>query len=110
MIPGILTGFLCSAFCGKDSLIASLAAVGVAFLLLIPVYFFKGIAAGDVKLFMSAASFLSVSDTVSSIITAFVVAGVMSLAILIIKRNKEAKIHFAVPALVGVLFTVGGTL
>ncbi len=91
-------------------LLASLTAVGVAFLLLIPVYFFKGIAAGDVKLFMSAASFLSVQDTVSSIITAFVVAGAISLAVLITKRNKEARIHFAIPALVGVLFTVGGAL
>ncbi|RKM54983.1 prepilin peptidase [Butyrivibrio sp. X503] len=110
VVPGLLTGIIGSAICGKGSLIASLTAVGTAFLLLIPVYFFKGIAAGDVKLFMSAASFLSVSDTVSSIITAFVVAGVISLAVLITKRNKEARIHFAIPALVGVLFTVGGTL
>lgn len=59
---------------------------------------------------MSAASFLSVQDTVSSIITAFVVAGAISLAVLITKRNKEARIHFAIPALVGVLLTVGGAL
>ena len=110
LIPGLLVGIITAALGGLESLLAAMTAIAFSFVILLPVYLFKGIAAGDVKLFMSAASFLSVSDTVSSIITAFVVAGVMSLAILIIKRNKEAKIHFAVPALVGVLFTVGGTL
>ena len=81
-----------------------------AFALLIPVYLFKGIAAGDVKLSMAAASFLSVQDTVSSIIIAFLIAGVISLAVLIIKRNKKHKIHFAVPVLVSVLFTLGGVV
>ncbi|MBR4831271.1 MAG: prepilin peptidase [Butyrivibrio sp.] len=110
VIPGLLAGIVFAAFGGIDPLINSLAAVITAFALLIPVYLFKGIAAGDVKLSMAAASFLSVQDTVSSIIIAFLVAGVISLAVLIIKRNKKHKIHFAVPVLVSVLFTLGGVV
>ena len=106
----MLAGIGLAALGGIDPFINSLAAVVTAFALLIPVYLFKGVAAGDVKLSMAAASFLSVQDTVSSIVIAFLVAGVISLAVLIIKRNRKARIHFAVPILVSVLFTLGGVV
>ncbi len=95
---------------GSDRLVESLLAVLVSVLILLPVYFFKGIAAGDVKLFMSAASFLSIQDTMSCIAVSFIIAGVISIAILIIKRGKHKTIHFAVPVLASVLFLIGGAL
>ncbi len=95
---------------GPDRMLESLSAVGAALLILLPVYLFKGIAAGDVKLFMSAASFLSMQDTLSCIVISFLIAGVISIAVLILKRNKTKTIHFAVPVLMSVLFVVGGVL
>ncbi len=103
VIPGLLTGVSASLLQGTDRLIESLTAVGAAFLILLPVYFLRGIAAGDVKLFMSAASFLSMQDTLSCILISFLVAGVISFAILILKRNKQKTIHFAAPILVSAL-------
>lgn len=110
VIPAISTGVISSLIQGSDRLIESLSAVGAAFLILLPVYFLKGIAAGDVKLFMSAASFLSVSDTLFCILVSFLVAGIISILVIIFKRNKQKTIHFAIPILVSVLFVMGGVL
>ena len=110
VIPALSTGVISSLIQGSDRLFESLSAVGAAFLILLPVYFLKGIAAGDVKLFMSAASFLSVSDTLSCILVSFLVAGIISILVIIFKRNKQKTIHFAIPILVSVLFVMGGVL
>ena len=110
VIPALSTGVISSLIQGSDRLFESLSAVGVAFLILLPVYFLKGIAAGDVKLFMSAASFLSVSDTLSCILVSFFIAGIISVLVIIFKRNKQKTIHFAIPVLVSVLFVMGGVL
>ena len=110
VIPALSTGVISSLIQGSDRLLESLSAVGVAFLILLPVYFLKGIAAGDVKLFMSAASFLSVSDTLSCILVSFLIAGIISVLVIIFKRNKQKTIHFAIPVLVSVLFVMGGVL
>ena len=84
-------------------------AVGVTFLVLMPVYFVKGIAAGDVKLFLSTASFLSMQDLYSCILFSFLIAGAISLGILIFKRNKKT-IHFAIPIMASTIFVLGGTV
>ena len=110
VIPALLSGVISSLIQGSDRLIESLSAVGAAFLILLPVYFLKGIAAGDVKLFMSAASFLSVSDTLSCILVSFLIAGIISVLVIIFRRNKQKTIHFAIPILVSVLFVMGGVL
>ena len=110
VIPALSTGVISSLIQGSDRLIESLSAVGAAFLILLPVYFLKGIAAGDVKLFMSAASFLSVSDTLACILVSFLIAGIISVLVIIFKRNKQKTIHFAIPILVSVLFVMGGVL
>ncbi len=110
VIPGMLVGFGSSLLQGQEQFIQSITAVVAALLILLPVYFFKGIAAGDVKLFMSAASFLSMQDTLSCILISFLIAGVISVAIIILKKNKQKTIHFAVPILTSVLFVIGGVL
>lgn len=104
------TGVIGSILQSPDRFLEALSAVGAAFLILLPVYFLKGIAAGDVKLLMSASSFLSVTDTVSCIVISFLIAAVFSVAIIVFKRNKQKTIHFAVPVLISVLFVVGGVL
>ncbi len=110
VVPGLVTGLLTALLQGTDMFLQSLTAVGATILILLPVYFFRGIAAGDVKLFASAASFLSMQDAISCIIISFLIAGVISVAVLILKRNKKKTIHFAVPVLASVLFVVGGSI
>lgn len=110
VVPALITGVGTSLLQGHDRFFESVTAVGAAFLILLPVYLLRGIAAGDVKLFMSAASFLTLQDTLSCIVVSFLVAGVISIAILILKKNKQKTIHFAVPVLISALFLVGGVL
>ena len=110
IVPGLITGVAGSLMQGAVGLKQSLLAIGATFLVLLPVYFLKGIAAGDVKLFMSAASFLSMQDALSCIVISFIIAGVISIAVLILKRNKQKTIHFAVPVLISTIFVVGGVL
>ena len=43
-------------------------------------------------------------------VTSFLIAGVISVAVIILKRNKQRYIHFAVPILMSVLFVAGGVL
>lgn len=110
VVPGLFLGALANLIRGPEFFYESILATGAALLILLPVYFFKGIAAGDVKLFMSAASFLTVQDTLSCILISFLIAGVISVAVIILKRNKQRYIHFAVPILMSVLFVAGGML
>jgi prepilin peptidase CpaA len=110
VIPGMLVGIGASLLQGQERLLQSLMAIGASLLILLPVYFIRGIAAGDVKLFMSAASFLTMQDTLSCILTSFLIAGAISVAVIILKKNKQKTIHFAVPILASVLFVVGGAL
>jgi prepilin peptidase CpaA len=110
VVPALLTGVGTSLLQGHDRFFECVAAVGAAFLILLPVYLLRGIAAGDVKLFMSAASFLNMQDTLSCIVASFLIAAVISIAILILKKNKQKTIHFAVPVLISALFLVGGVL
>ncbi len=109
VIPGLLTGLIAALFQGQERFLSALMAVGVSFLVLMPVYLVKGIAAGDVKLFLSTASFLSMQDLYSCILFSFLIAGVISLGILIFKRNKKT-IHFAIPIMASTIFVLGGTV
>ncbi|MBR4667212.1 MAG: prepilin peptidase [Butyrivibrio sp.] len=110
VVPGLLTGLITALYQGPDRFLNSLAAVGISFLVLMPVYFLKGIAAGDVKLFLSTASFLSMQELYSCILFSFLIAGAISLGILIFRRNKQKTIHFAVPIMASTLFVLGGVV
>ncbi|MBR1671271.1 MAG: prepilin peptidase [Butyrivibrio sp.] len=109
-IPGLVIGTGAALLQGAGSFFTSLSAVALSLVILIPVYLVKGIAAGDVKLIASAASFLSLQETLSCILVSFIIAGVISIAILFISRTKQRTIHFALPVLASVLFVVGGVL
>ena len=110
IVPGILTGLILQLSRGTESFLNALLAMGATFLILMPVYFIKGIAAGDVKLFLMTASFLSMQDIFSCILFSFLIAGVISLIIVLIKRNIHATIHFAVPVMASALIIIGGVL
>ena len=110
VIPGMLTGFIYAAGKGPGNLLNALLSIVVALLLLIPVYLIKGIAAGDVKLFLAIAPFLSMQELYSCILFSFLIAGAISIGILLIKKNKQKTMHFAVPVMASTLFVMGGVL
>ena len=109
VVPGLITGLVAALCQGPERPLDALMAVGVSFLILMPVYFLKGIAAGYVKLFLSTASFLSMQDTFSCILFSFLIAGAISLGIIIFKRNKK-NLHFAVPIMASTIFVLGGVV
>ncbi|WP_022777318.1 A24 family peptidase [Butyrivibrio sp. AE3009] len=108
ILPGLAAGLIMSATKGAASLGNAFLAVLIAFLVLLPVYLLKGIAAGDVKLIMATASFLSFQELYSCILYSFLVAGAISLLIIIFKKNKHKTIHFAVPVMAGAMIAIGG--
>ena len=107
VIPGLLTGLILALSQGTDRFLNALMAIGATFLVLMPVYFVKGIAAGDVKLLLSTASFLSFQELYSCILFSFLIAGAISLGIIIFKREKRT-LHFAVPVFLSTLCVIGG--
>lgn len=110
VIPGLAAGLILSGMRGIPAFTNSLLAVLGAFLVLVPVHMFKGIAAGDVKLIMMTASYLSFQELYSCILYSFLIAGAISLLIIIFKRNKQKTIHFALPVAAGTIFALGGFL
>ena len=107
VIPGLLSGLILALCGGNDRFFQAIVSVGLTFAVLIPVYLLKGIAAGDVKLLMSTASFLSFQELYSCILYSFLIAGAISLVIFIFKREKKT-LHFAVPVLASTVFVLGG--
>ena len=110
VVPGLITGLILALSQGTERFLTALMAVGVSFVVLMPVYLIKGIAAGDVKLFLSTASFLSMQELYSCILFSFLIAGAISLGILIFRINKQKTIHFAVPIMASTLFVLGGVV
>ena len=109
VVPGLLTGLIIALIQGTGRFTEALMAVGAAFLVLMPVYFVKGIAAGDVKLLLSTASFLSFQELYSCILFSFLIAGAISLVIFVFKREKKT-LHFAVPVMASTIFVLGGVV
>lgn len=107
VVPGLLTGLIIALSQGTGRFLEALMAIGTTFLVLMPVYFLRGIAAGDVKLLLSTASFLSFQELQSCILYSFLIAGAISLVIVVFKREKKT-LHFAVPVLVSTIFVLGG--
>lgn len=110
VIPAFLIGIISAIIQGHDRVFDLVVTVATAFFILFPVYLLKGIAAGDIKLMMATASFLSFQDLLTCILISFLVAGAISLAVLIIKKNKKKTIHFAVPVMISALLVIGGVV
>ncbi len=110
VVPGLITGLILALSQGTERFLTALMAVGVSFVVLMPVYLIKGIAAGDVKLFLSTASFLSMQELYSCILFSFLIAGAISLGIIVFKRNKQKTLHFAVPIMASTIFVLGGVI
>jgi prepilin peptidase CpaA len=111
ILPGMLMGLVISTYQGgAGGLLTAILSVLVSLGILLPVYFLKGIGAGDVKLFAAVAAFLPVQAVITCIICSFLIGGVISVFVVLTKRNIRQTIHFAVPILISVLFYVEGTI
>ena len=109
VVPGLVLGLIYSLSQGTDRFVEALMTIIVSFMILLPIYLIKGIAAGDVKLFLALASVLSVQELYSCILFSFLIAGAISVGIIIFKKNKRT-MHFAVPIMASTLFVMGGAL
>ncbi len=104
-LAGIAMRFVQGGIRGMPALFLS---VLISFLLLYPVYRIRGIGAGDVKLFMAIAVYLSPLSVMHCIAAAFLIGGFLSLLLLIKEKNLHSHIHFAVPIGFGVILFLGG--
>ena len=110
VVPGMITGLTVALMQSTGRFLEALLLVGASFAVLIPVYLIRGIAAGDVKLLATTASFLSMQELEACILFSFLIAGAISLGIVIFTRNKKKTIHFAVPVLCSTVFVLGSSL
>lgn len=107
---------------GLEGILQIILAVGIAMLLLYPIYLLKGLGAGDVKLFCVIACFLTREELVKTIITSLIIASIMGIFIIWKKKRwkeflieiKERKkityteIHFSISILISILPQIGG--
>lgn len=112
IIPGFFLGLLyCLAEGGVYGLTAGLLRSLMFFAVMFPLYYFvKGLGAGDVKLFMALAPYLTFDECVSLTVLSFFLAGGIAVAKLIIKRFRARTIHFALPVFLGLIIIMGGRL
>ena len=77
-------------------------------LILLPIYFLRGIGGGDIKLLAVISMFLSLGELISLVIIAFYIGAAFGIIKLATKRKFPSTIHFAVPILISVLLVTGG--
>lgn len=81
---------------GFTDLQSALLAVGTALLLFFPLYYSHVMAAGDVKLLMAAAAWLSPAQTLKLAVLTILVGALAGLVVLVIRRGrKRTRIPFA---------------
>ncbi len=82
----------------------------VPFLLLLPFWLLgsRGIAAGDIKLFMAISTLMDLSSFFTVFALAFGIGAVISVFVLLKTHDFRRHIHFALPIGISVLFYLGG--
>lgn len=65
----------------------ALAGMGLGFAILLPMYMLRAMAAGDVKLMAMIGAFLGPNAIIGTILTTFIVGGVLSLVVVLRKRT-----------------------
>lgn len=90
-LPALLAGIGVSIVCfGIDGLWSSLAGVGLAALLFVPLFSFGVLGGGDVKLMMALGSVFGAKGLLELVIFTFIVAGAGSLALLVRHQRVRA--------------------
>ncbi|MCR4904389.1 MAG: prepilin peptidase [Butyrivibrio sp.] len=108
VVPGMLFGMALVGIQGVGMLFNTLMMQLFILALLVPLYIIRGLGAGDIKLFMAIAPYLSRQDTLSCIINSFIIGGIISILCMIIKHRKIKTIHFALPIGISILLNYLG--
>lgn len=113
IVWGIALGILCRLFYGGwMEAAAGAAGIFIPSCLLLVLYRFRVIGAGDVKLFSVAGSFLGITDTINALLPVLFFSGALSFVCFIIYFFRERdqifqkchKIPMAVPVFLGILW------
>ncbi|MBE5844776.1 MAG: prepilin peptidase [Butyrivibrio sp.] len=104
LITGACLGIVIAIFIpGPDLLWMKLMRVLITLLTLIPVYKVGGLGAGDIKLFMVIALFLSKEELIAAIVVAFAIGAVLGIIKMLVNKSFGQTIHFALPIMISVL-------
>ncbi len=98
-----MLGIICAATNYYEPMWYKLFRSAVVLVILQPLYKMKGLGAGDVKLFMVVALFLGKEELWCAMILSFIIAAVLGIVKVIIKRDLHQTIHFAIPILISVI-------
>lgn len=88
--PALAAGLAIALYCGFDFFLASLAGVGVAAAIFIPLFFMGVMGAGDAKLVMALATVLGARGALELAAASVIVGGVAALVLLVRHRRVGA--------------------
>ena len=110
ILAGMAGGIFLVAATEVGTLPMRLALSGLTLALLLPVYFFGGIGAGDVKLLSAVAFFLTRREMMMCLAMSFVIGLLMGLPVCVRNRTLKSRIHFAMPVLISVILVCVGMI
>ncbi len=91
--PALALGILVQVWVGGITILPSvLLAIGIAFALFFPLYFFKVLAAGDVKLLMAVAAWSDSSQILKLALVSIFIGGTVGLIILVTKKGVKESV------------------
>ncbi len=95
IVLGIATGLFCSLWQdGIHGVLRSVVSMGSSFFLLFPLFKIGGLGAGDVKMFLTAASFLTTGSILWIIAGAFLIGAVLSVGKLMKEQNAAERLRY----------------
>lgn len=95
ILSGVMCGMTGAVLCGRG-LWSILASMGLAFLLMYPLYMIGALGAGDVKLFIMIGSFQRAEELIAVLAGAFVIGAGFSLVKLAAERNGRERLRYFV--------------
>ncbi len=100
VLGGIATAFIDVS---PEPLFMKLIRAAVMLIAMLPVYKLGGLGAGDIKLFMVIALFLSSEELLSAVVLSFVIGAIIGIIKIVLEKSFRQTIHFALPILISVL-------
>ena len=79
ILAGLASGLLIASMPGSNGLVSAVSGAAIGMAMLMPFYWAKGMAAGDVKLMGAAGAFLGPAAALESVLFTFLTGGVMAL-------------------------------
>lgn len=90
---------------GIGQVLQSFVSISISFLLLYPLFKIGGLGAGDVKMFLTAASFFPARDTLAVIAGAFVIGAFFAIGKLLAEKNGRERLQYFLSYMRDILYT-----